>query len=414
MFNFLFKNKSIKNQNNLDENKIENSEKIEETKSQSRIELYRENKKDIEEVNINYKLPDINIIDSAILKGFYFDNQDNNELLIPLGVENDSLYYENLETMPNLIVGGTVMSGKSSFVHTIIGTILMREKPYETKLLIIDPKGVEYNQYNKLPHMLSSIKSNYIDCRHSLSVIQEEINNRLDLLRKTNNKTIKQYNNSVSEIKKRIPNYVVIIDCYDLISFDQQIANYIKYIADNGWSTNIFLIIVSNHPSSQVISSIIKSSIPARLCFSVPSVQDSIAVLDSPGANKLRRIGDALYKSKNTDLKQLNVKILDEDEITSIINKVTKEQSEKYDIRFSRENNVQYDENPNDVMYDEVLEFAIQTGKISTSLIQRRFRFGYTRAAEMMDLLERRGIVGPQNGSKPREVLIKVNESNNY
>ena len=362
--------------------------------------------------NIDYELPNINIIDNEQIKELVKKN-NNIETIIPLGLFDNDYYYESLESLPNLIVGGTVMSGKSSFIHTIIGTILLTKKPYETKLLICDSKKIEYNQYNGIPHLLAPIISDPKMIEVALIKMNKEINKRIDLLNSSNKKTISEYNNSLSDEKRTIPSYLIIIDDYDMIS-NNEIDENITFIAKNGWRVNTYLIIVSTHPSSEVISSSSKSLIPARLCFKVTSSKDSMLFLDDPIASKLAGIGKAAYVSRKVSVpKQLEVQILNDDEIKRLIEWSMKQQKVLYNELLSDLDDVNNKGTSlgDDPLYDQVVDFVVKTQKASASLLQRKFKFGYSKAAAMIDKLEEDGIIGPATGnSKPRLVLVQFRD----
>lgn len=188
-----------------------------------------------------------------------------------------------------------------------------------------------------------------------------------------------------------------------------------EYITSNGWNVNVYVIVSANHPSAKVIPTVSKSNFPARLSFRVVSSQASQIILDQNGAEKLSGFGMALYTSRmNNKIIKVQVPYISDDDITKIVSHCMSEQHSDYSIDFipsnqkseSSEITTDYD----DPLYEEVVEFAIQTGKISASLLQRRFHLGYNRAVHMIELLEERGIVGPQNGSKPRDVLVKIDE----
>lgn len=417
-FNIFNKNKKEK----LDEDEIVNEpkKKIIHNIEEIKILQVKDNPKSILESsfnNIDYKLPDINIIDNEKIKDLVKKNKKS-ETIIPLGICDNDYYYETLESLPNLIVGGTVMSGKSSFIHTIIGTILLCKKPYETKLLICDSKKIEYKQYIGIPHLLAPIISDPKKISIALVKMIREINKRIDLLNSTNMKNIIEYNKSLNDERKTIPSYLIIIDDYDMIS-NKTIDESIIYIAKNGWRVNVYLIIVSTHPSSEIISSASKSLIPARICFKVTSSKDSMLILDDPVAGKLAGIGTAAYVSRKVSTpKKLNVQILNDDEIERIIDFSKMQQEAKYSDAITNLEEADVDimlqENSGgENLYIEIINFVIKTQKASASLLQRKFKIGYNRAASFIDQLEEDGIISPATGnSNPREVLVKYSDEN--
>lgn len=413
-----YKEKSDENTNyNIPRKKIYTSieELYQREETRENDKKTEENSPEIDCFNINYQLPDIDIIDNNEIKKL-IKNNDSGEIIVPLGLEEDNYYYETLESMPNLIVGGTVMSGKSSFIHTLIGTTMLYKKPHETRFLIFDSKKIEYSQYNGIPYMSMPVISDYQQTSFALAKIAKEVDNRLNILQSNNKKSITEYNNSFEDMRKKIPSYIIIVDDYDSIG-SEETNDSVSFIAKNGWKVNIYLILVSNHPSTEIISSASKSSIPARLCFKVTSSRDSILFLDNPVASNLAGIGKAAYISRQVGKpKQLNVQILKEEELNRIIEQSKKQETPIYEEKLvvSSDSNEELEKEPiEDSLYNEVLEFVINVQKASPSLIQRKFMIGYNRAAKLIDLLEARGIIGPFNGSKPREVLFKRDENGN-
>ena len=366
----------------------------------------------------NYELPNTEIIIDNDFKRFIEDARKKDVITIPLGKEEDSIYSEEIQSMPNLIVGGTVMSGKSSFVHTIISTILLTRKPSETKLVILDSKKVEYKQYDGLYHLLVPIVSDVKRGALILSAMCDEVKNRLDLIEAKGFKNIDQYNDSINENDVHLPDIVIIVDDFDSFSIDDSVGDSIDYISKFGWNVNVYLAITSNHPSSKIISTIAKTNFPSRLCFNVPSKRDSMVILDEPDAYNLRNLGDAYYKSRSIGkLKRICAIHLTDSEINLIIDYIIKEQKRVYgNITAELPQNEEIKNNKHegeydDPLYDEIVEYVITTGRVSASLLQRKFKLGYNRAEMIMDLLEERGIIGPLNGSRPREVLVKMEPS---
>lgn len=419
-------NKMIKKNQDEKDNKYENSNKnkkiiihnIEDLKKISIPNKEKITTQQVPEIFLNkieYELPETSIVDNEKIKKI-IKNISNNEIIIPLGECNNDYYYESLESMPSLIIGGTVMSGKSSFVHTIIGTILLCKKPYETKLLICDSKKIEYNQYNEIPHLLAPIISDPKLINSALVKIIQEINRRIDLLNSINMKNINEYNKYISDKSKIVPSYIIIIDDYDMIC-NSIIDEKIAYIAKNGWKVNIYLIIVSTHPTTKVISSASKSLIPARICFKVISSKDSILILDDPIASKLEGFGQAAYVSRTVSIpKKLDVQILNDDEIKRLIEWAKSKQKIIYNELFSNLDDTDYNNKlsdgiKDDPLYDEVTEFVVKTQKVSASLIQRKFRISYNKATKYIEQLEKSGIIGPVTGnSNPREVLVQFGD----
>lgn len=338
----------------------------------------------------------------------------------------------DIAKMPHLLVAGSTGSGKSVCINSMICSILMRYKPNEVKLVLVDPKKVELSNYNMVPHLLCPVVTNPKKASVTLQKIVEEMERRYQLFAEKEFKNITGYNEWVDKYNKENPDneiskmsYIVVIidELADLMMVaSKEVEESITRITQMARAAGIHLIVATQRPSTDVITGLVKNNIPSRISFAVSSQIDSRTILDQAGAEKLLGRGDMLYfpMGESAPVRVQGCYISD-DEIERLIEYCKNQATAQYDKTFEQiqempDNAVSGegfagDDNSDDAMYDEVLEFAIQTGKISTSLIQRRFRFGYTRAARMMDLLEQRGIVGPQNGSKPREVLIKVEEN---
>ena len=338
----------------------------------------------------------------------------------------------DLSKMPHLLIAGSTGSGKSVCVNSIIASILMRYRPDEVKLVLVDPKQVELSNYNGVPHLLCPV---VVDPKRASATLQKvvvEMDRRYHELADNGVKNIGDYNKKIDEENARHPDnprprmhYIVVIvdEMADLmIAARKEVEDSIMRITQLARAAGIHWIVATQRPSTDVITGVIKTNIPSRIAFSVASQIDSRTILDCGGAEKLLGKGDMLFQpmGENTPIRIQGCYISD-DEIRRLIDHVCKQQQASYDESLSA---IQTEttsaqsgggdgEEYDDPMYGEVVEFAIQTGKISASLLQRRFRFGYNRAARIVDLLEERGIVGPQNGAKPREVLVKLENNEN-
>ncbi len=334
----------------------------------------------------------------------------------------------DLSKMPHLLVAGSTGSGKSVCINGIIASILMRYKPTEVKLVLVDPKKVELTNYNGIPHLLCPVVSDPKKASLTLQKVVTEMDNRFQTFSDKEVKNITGYNEMVEKYNKKhpesplnkMPYIVVIIDeLADLMLVaSKEVEDSITRITQLARAAGIHLIVATQRPSTDVITGLIKNNIPSRIAFAVASQIDSRTILDQRGAERLLGKGDMLYfpmgESAPTRIQGC---FINDDEIKRLIDFCKNQCAAKYDQEFE---NVSQNTSSgsgssaiggeDDEAYNDVVEFAIQTGKISASLIQRRFRFGYNRAARMMDLLEARGIVGPQNGSKPREVLVKLDK----
>ena len=335
----------------------------------------------------------------------------------------------DLTKMPHLLVAGSTGSGKSVCINGIIASILMRYKPNEIKLVLVDPKKVELTNYNGIPHLLCPVVSDPKKASLTLQHVVREMDNRFQLFSDNEVKNIAGYNELIEKENKKhpenpkakMPYIVVIIDeLADLMLVaSKEVEDSITRITQLARAAGIHLIVATQRPSTDVITGLIKNNIPSRISFAVSSQIDSRTILDQPGAEKLLGKGDMLYfPMGDSSPTRIQGCFINDDEIKRLIDYCKNQTTVKYDEAFE---NVSQNTSSgignsfaggdDDEAYNEVVEFAISTGKISASLIQRRFRFGYNRAARMMDLLESRGIVGPQNGSKPREVLVKLQKN---
>ena len=336
----------------------------------------------------------------------------------------------DLTKMPHLLVAGSTGSGKSVCINGIIASILMRYKPNEVKLVLVDPKKVELTNYNGIPHLLCPVVSDPKKASLTLQKVVVEMDNRFQLFSDNEVKNIAGYNDMIEKENRKhpenpqakMPYIVVIIDeLADLMLVaSKEVEDSITRITQLARAAGIHLIVATQRPSTDVITGLIKNNIPSRISFAVSSQIDSRTILDQPGAEKLLGKGDMLYfPMGEASPTRIQGCFINDDEIKRLIDFCKNQATAKYDEEFSSvsQNTTSGSANnfagEDDEAYNEVVEFAIQTGKISASLIQRRFRFGYNRAARMMDLLESRGIVGPQNGSKPREVLVKLEKNEN-
>ena len=335
----------------------------------------------------------------------------------------------DIAKMPHLLVAGSTGSGKSVCVNSMICSILMRYKPSDVKLVLVDPKKVELSNYNGTPHLLCPVVTDPKKASITLQKIVSEMEKRYEMFSNTGVKKISEYNQYVEKENKRhpesplskMPYIVVIIDeLADLMLVaSKEVEDSIMRITQMARAAGIHLIVATQRPSTDIITGVVKANIPSRISFAVASQIDSRTILDSSGAEKLLGKGDMLYlpMGENTPLRIQGCFISD-DEINRLINYCAKQINVKYDeelsnptITSSSSGSGSGEDEYDDPQYNEVVEFAINNGKISASLIQRKFRFGYNRAARVMDLLEARGIVGPQNGSKPREVLVKLEKN---
>ena len=349
----------------------------------------------------------------------------NEKSLLAVGLGKDimgKVKWAEINSTPHMLVAGATGSGKSVCINCIIASILMRAKPDEVKLVMVDPKKVELTMYNGIPHLLAPVVTDPKKASIALKNIVAEMEHRYDIFEQTKNKNIKSYN----EFCKTHPEYqkmsyiVVIIDeLADLMLVAaKDVEDSIMRITQMARAAGIHLIVATQRPSTDVITGVVKANIPSRISFAVSSSIDSRTILDATGAEKLIGKGDMLFlpMGENAPIRIQGAYVSDE-ELEKIVDYVISQQKAQYDESLTVDRNgssstvnddYQSEDEYDDPLYNEIVDFAVKTGKISASLIQRKYRLGYNRAARIIDLLEERGIIGPPNGSKPREVLVKL------
>ena len=357
----------------------------------------------------------------------------NEKTLLAVGLGKDimgKVKWCEINTTPHLLVAGSTGSGKSVCINCIIASILMRAKPDQVKLVLVDPKKVEFSMYDGVPHLLSPVVTDAKKASIALKNIVGEMERRYELLEHTKNKNIVGYNKfcETHPEYQKLPYIVVIIDeLADLMLVAaKEVEDSIMRITQMARAAGIHLIVATQRPSTDIITGVVKANIPSRISFAVSSQIDSRTILDMGGAEKLLGKGDMLFLPMGESIPmRVQGAFVSEEEIEKLVNYTISQQKAIYDESLTVDKSeassssssnggddyVSADEY-DDPIYNEVVDFAVSTGKISASLIQRKFRLGYNRAARIIDLLEERGIIGPPNGSKPREVLVKLETHN--
>ncbi|NEU29314.1 DNA translocase FtsK [bacterium LRH843] len=323
----------------------------------------------------------------------------------------------HLNKMPHLLVAGATGSGKSVCINGIITSILIKAKPHEVKLMMIDPKMVELTVYNGIPHLLTPVVTDPKKASQALKKVVAEMERRYDLFSHSGVRNIEGYNslvirqNEQQEAKQpTLPYIVVIVDeLADLMMVASgDVEDSIARLAQMARAAGIHMIIATQRPSVDVITGVIKANIPSRIAFGVSSQTDSRTILDSGGAEKLLGRGDMLYlpvgASKPT---RIQGAFLSDEEVEDIVNFVISQQKAQYQAEMMPTEEKQVTEKVEDALYDDAVELVTEMNTASVSMLQRRFRIGYSRAARLIDEMELRGIVGPYEGSKPREVLVE-------
>lgn len=317
----------------------------------------------------------------------------------------------DLSKMPHLLIAGATGSGKSIAINTLLISLMFRASPQDVKLLIVDPKRVELALYNGIPHLMTKVITDHQQAVNALKWVVAEMDRRYKLLSEVHRRNIGEYNNS-SLIK--LPYLVVVIDeLADLMSVAQNdVEAAIVRLAQMARAVGIHLVVATQRPSVDVITGLIKANITARIAFAVASQVDSRTILDTAGAEKLLGSGDMLYVTAEfTKPKRIQGTYVGEKEIKRVTDFLKQQSGEiAYDDHIlekqRHESSIGSDIESEDD--DELLAAAIETvqnaGKASASLLQRRLRVGYARAARLLDILEEKGLVGPADGAKPREV----------
>ena len=351
----------------------------------------------------------------------------NSKLLAVLGRDiMGTPQYMEINKTPHLLVAGSTGSGKSVCINSILASILMRTKPDEVKLVLVDPKKVELSIYNGVPHLLAPVVTDPKRANVALKRIVAEMERRYDVFEESKTKNIESYNAYIDkkneglpdeEKEKHMPFIVVIIDeLADLMLVAaKEVEDSIMRITQMARAAGIHLIVATQRPSTDVITGVVKANIPSRISFAVSSGIDSRTILDMIGAEKLLGKGDMLFLPQGTNAPiRIQGTFISEDETKAIVDYVCNQQKAHYDETILMDDEekgattmLDSKDDYEEPLYNEIVDFVVETGKASASLLQRRFRLGYNRAARCIDLLEDRGIVGPQNGSKPREVLVK-------
>lgn len=352
---------------------------------------------------------------------------DSGKLLeVPLGRDiSGAIQYADLTKMPHLLIAGATGSGKSVSINGIIVSILLKAKPNEVKMMMIDPKKVELNVYNGIPHLLTPVVTNPRKAAQALHKVVAEMERRYELFAGTGMRNIDGYNDLVLEYNVEkgennptLPYIVVIVDeLADLMMVaSNEVEDAITRLAQMARAAGIHMILATQRPSVDVITGIIKANVPSRMAFAVSSSIDSRTILDGAGAEKLLGRGDMLYRPMGENKpKRVQGAYLSDSEVESIVTFVKEQQEPNYSEEMMKLDAapVQSGE-PEDEFFQPALEFIVDEEAASISKLQRKFRIGYNRAARIIDDMEARGYVGPADGSKPRKVNVTaemLNES---
>jgi len=336
------------------------------------------------------------------------------KLLFPLGKDiAGQTVWVNLESLPHLLIGGATGSGKSVFLNSFIISILYRLSPEEVKFLLIDPKMVELVDYLGIPHLLFPPIKEVKEAILALEWVVREMRKRYEKFNQIGVRNIAGFNEELTKQGgEKIPWLVVVIDeLADLMmSGGTRLEKTVCRIAQLGRATGIHLVMATQRPSVDVITGLIKANFPSRIAFAVPYQIDSRTILDTTGAEKLIGNGDMLYSPVEVSQPfRVQGAFVSPAEVKRVVDFLKRQGEPAYldEVVKGDEEEEEGEEFEHDELYQEAKELVMRTGKASTSLLQRRLSIGYNRAGRIMDELEKEGVVGPQRGSKAREVLIR-------
>lgn len=316
----------------------------------------------------------------------------------------------DLSKMPHLLIAGATGSGKSVCINSILASLLYQNSPSQLRLILVDPKRVELSPYNNIAHLLTPV---IVEPEKTVSALKwavAEMERRYHILQEAGNRNIGEYNSKNS--KAKMPYIVIVIDeLADLMAVAaSEVEGLIVRLAQMARAVGIHLIVATQRPSVNVITGLIKANITTRIAFSVASNADSRTILDQGGAEKLLGMGDMLFISAEISKpRRIQGVFISEKEVRAITDFIKNESEPQFNeeiTAYSKKNILGKFDAPDDDLFIDACDIVIRSGKASASLLQRRLRIGYARAARLLDLLEERGVIGPQEGARPRDVLI--------
>ncbi len=344
--------------------------------------------------------------------------KDKSKLVVPLGKDVSGKFrVADIGKMPHVLIAGQTGSGKSVCINSWISTLLFRASPDELKLILVDPKRVELTPYNGIPHLLTPVIVEPEKVVSSLKWAVAEMENRYKIFTEAGAKNIDEYNNIAGF--QSMPYIVIVIDeLAEIMLFSpNEVEDNVCRIAQMARAVGIHLVLSTQRPSVNVITGLIKANVPTRIAFAVASMTDSRVILDSPGAEKLLGRGDMLYIPPDL-AKPIRIQgcYVSPKETKALVDYLKQQQTADYDNEILSQpvsspssaspNLMSVDGEERDAMFDQAVDLVRRTGKASASLMQRRLKLGYARAARVLDQLEKAGIVGPSDGAKPRQILI--------
>lgn len=349
-----------------------------------------------------------------VLESPEYKNREHN-MMIALGKDvAGKVWFGDLPKMPHLLIAGTTGSGKTVCINTVILSLLYQNSPETLRFIMVDPKRVELTLYNGIPHLLTPVITDPTKTVAALKWCIQEMERRFDVLAAAGSRDINSYN---KKSKEKMANIVFVIDeLADLMAMAaSEVEAGIIRIAQMARAVGIHLIVATQRPSVEVITGLMKANIPARIAFSVASIIDSRTILDCSGAEKLLGRGDMLYLTADLSKpKRIQDSYVSEEEMKRVVDYVKGDEPPMYDETIISKNNsssgtmnIFGGPDDRDQLFDEAKRVVIESGKASASLLQRRIKVGYARAARLLDELEEAGIVGPADGAKPREVFTE-------
>ncbi len=323
-----------------------------------------------------------------------------------------------LDKMPHLLIAGATGSGKSVMINTLLSSLLYRNSPSDLKLILVDPKQVELTPYNDIPHLLTPVIIEPEKCISALKWAVNEMERRYSLLAEQKVRNIKSYNDLKKNDGEGMPYIVIVIDeLADLMMIAaRDVEALIVRLAQKARAVGIHLVLATQRPSVDVITGLIKANVPARIAFTVASQVDSRTILDQMGAEKLLGRGDMLLLTPELSKpKRIQGAFVGDDEVVKVTDHLRMQRPPDYDpeiiaqpVQLNGKGGVvmDFDGGGDDDMYKDAVRVVCESGKASASLLQRRLRVGYARAARLIETMEEQGIVGPADGARPRDVLI--------
>ena len=355
--------------------------------------------------------------------------ESSQPLLFALGRDvTGAPVFADLAKMPHLLVSGSTGSGKSVSIHSIMSSFLYRNPPELLRFVIVDPKRVELSIYNDIPHLLTPVITDAKQTVQALRWATKEMDRRYDLLSIRHCRDITSFNSTIAKESRAehasgpelLPYIVIIIDelADIMMTFPREVESSIIRLAQMARAVGIHLIVATQRPSVEVITGLIKANITSRMAFQVASQIDSRTILDAAGAEKLLGNGDMLFLAGDMSKpRRVQGAYVSEQEVKRVIDFLREESAAPefnegiLETRIEEDDKRGADMSDQDPLYEQAQDLVLEAGKASASYLQRRLRVGYARAARLLDLLEQNGVIGPGEGAKPREVLMKPNET---